>query len=103
LVKVVRYPAGIGLGTSIIMDAVSREYDLYKFDKIFPELQKESIIAGIELETHVMDLCLSPAKAFCGVPFSLENKINGMTDANNTNIAIVSNSGIADVPIIWTV
>ena len=46
LVKVVSYPAGIGLGESLIMDAVSREYDLYKFDKIFTELQKESMIAG---------------------------------------------------------
>jgi len=34
LVKMISYPAGIGLGESIIMDAVSRKYDMYKFDKI---------------------------------------------------------------------
>ena len=76
LVKVISYPAGIGLGESIIMDAVSREYDLYKFDKILPELQKESMMAKIELDTHVMDLRLSPAKAF--VEFASQNNVDLM-------------------------
>ena len=76
LVKVVSYPAGIGLGESLIMDAVIRKYDLYKFDKIFTELQKESMIAGIKLEVHVVDLRLSPAKAF--VEFASQNNVDLM-------------------------
>ena len=76
LVKVVSYPAGIGLGESLIMDAVSREYDLYKFDKVLVDLQKEAMGAEINLEVHVMDLRLSPAKEF--VDFATRNNVDLM-------------------------
>jgi nucleotide-binding universal stress UspA family protein len=76
LVKSINYPAGIGLDESIIMDMVSREYDVYKFDKILPNLQKEAIIAGVKLQIHVIDLRLSPAKAF--VDFVSKNDVDLM-------------------------
>ena len=76
LVKVINYPAGLGLDVMTSVDMISREYDLYKFDKIFTELQKEAMIAGIKLEVRVMDLRLSPAKAF--VEFALRNNVDLM-------------------------
>ena len=76
LVKVINYPAGLGLDVMTSVDMASREYDLYKFDKILSELQKESMIAGIELKIHVMDLRLSPAKAF--VDFASQNNVDLM-------------------------
>lgn len=76
LVKVISYPAGIGLDESLIVDAVSREYDTYKFDQIASELQKEALVAEIKLDIHVLDLRLSPAKAF--VDFASKNDVDLM-------------------------
>jgi len=76
LVKAISYPAGIGLDESIIMDMVSREYDMHKFDKILPDLQKEAIIADVKLKIYVIDLRLSPAKAF--VDFVSKNDVDLM-------------------------
>jgi len=76
LVKVISYPAGIGLDESLIVDAVSRKYDTYKFDQIASELQKEALVAEIKLDIHVLDLRLSPAKAF--VDFASKNDVDLM-------------------------
>jgi len=76
LVKVVSYPAGIGFDESLIVDAVSREYEMYKFDNILPDLQKKAMIAEIKLEVHVMDLRLSPVKAL--VEFASKNDVDLM-------------------------
>lgn len=76
LVKVIRYPAGIGLDESIIADAVSREYDIYEFDKTLSNLQKEAMMAEIKLGVQVIDLRLSPAKAF--VEFASQNNVDLM-------------------------
>jgi len=76
LVKVISYPAGLGLDVMTSVDVVSREYDMYKFDKMLVDLQKEAMIAEIKLEVHVMDLRLSPAKAF--VEFVSQNNVDLM-------------------------
>jgi len=76
LVKVIRYPAGLGLDVMTAVDAVSREYDMHKFDQIVSELQKEALTAEIKLDIHVMDLRLSPAKAF--VEFASKNDVDLM-------------------------
>lgn len=64
LVKVINYPAGIGMDESLMVDLVSREYDMYQFDKILPRLKQEANIAKIKLGIHLLDMRLSPAKAF---------------------------------------
>ena len=64
LVKVISYPAGIGMDESLMVDLVSREYDMYQFDKILPRLQKEASSAKVRLDVHVLDMHLSPSKAF---------------------------------------
>lgn len=64
LVKVISYPAGIGMDGSLMVDLVSREYDMHQFDKILPRLQQEANSAKVKLEVHVLDMRLSPAKAF---------------------------------------
>ncbi len=64
LIKVISYPAGIGLDESIMVDFVSREYDMHQFDKILPRLQQEASSAKVKLDVHVLDMRLSPAKAF---------------------------------------
>jgi len=76
LVKVIHYPAGIGLDTFLVMDMVSREYDLSKFDKIVTNLQKDAITAKVKLDVHVLDMHLSPAKAF--VEFASKNDVDLM-------------------------
>jgi len=76
LVKVVSYPTGIGMDMSIVIDMVSREYDLYQFDKILPNLKKDAIVAKVKLNVHVLDLRLSPAKAF--VEFVSKNNVDLM-------------------------
>ncbi|MCV0409638.1 universal stress protein [Nitrosopumilus sp.] len=76
LVKVIHYPAGIGLDTFLVMDMVSREYDLSKFDKIVTNLQKNAITAKVKLDVHVLDMHLSPAKAF--VEFASKNNVDLM-------------------------
>ena len=58
------------------VDAVSREYDMHKFDQIVSELQKEALIAEIKLDIHVMDMRLSAAKAF--VEFASKNNVDLM-------------------------
>ena len=64
LVKVISYPVGLGFDVMTAADMISREYDLYKFDKIQLDLQKEAVTAEIKLDIRVMDMRLSPAKAF---------------------------------------
>ncbi|WP_371503837.1 universal stress protein [Nitrosopumilus adriaticus] len=64
LVKVISYPAGIGMDESLMVDLVSREYDMHQFDKILPRLKQEANSANVELKVHVLDMRLSPAKAF---------------------------------------
>lgn len=64
LVKVISYPAGIGMDESLIVDLVSREYDVQEFDKFLPMLQKEADSAKIKMDVHILDLHLSPAKGF---------------------------------------
>lgn len=64
LVKVISYPAGIGMDESLMVDLVSREYDMYQFDKTLPRLQKEASSVNVKLDVHVLDMRLSPAKAF---------------------------------------
>jgi len=76
LVKVVPYPAGIGMDMTLVMDMVSREYDLHNFDKILPNLQKDAIVVKVKLNVHVLDLRLSPAKAF--VEFASKNNVDLM-------------------------
>ena len=76
LVKVIHYPAGLGLDVMTAVDTVSREYDMHKFDEIASELQKEALIAEIKLDIHVMDMHLSPAKAF--VEFASQNNVDLM-------------------------
>ena len=76
LVKVIHYPAGMGLDTFLVMDMVSREYDLSKFDKIVTNLQKDAITAKVKLDVHVIDMHLSPAKAF--VEFAAKNDVDLM-------------------------
>ena len=76
LVKVINYPAGLGLDVMTAVDAVSREYDMHKFDETASELQKEALIAEIKLDIHVMDMRLSPAKAF--VEFASQNNVDLM-------------------------
>jgi len=76
LVKVISYPAGLGFDMISSVDIVSREYEMYKFDKIQLDLQKEAITTEIKLEVHVMDLRLSPAKAF--VEFASQNNVDLM-------------------------
>lgn len=64
LVKVISYPAGIGLDESLMVDWMSREYDMHQFDKILPRLEKEANSANVKLDVHILDMRLSPAKAF---------------------------------------
>lgn len=64
LVKVISYPVGIGMDESLMVDWVSREYDVHQFDKILPRLKQEANTAQVKLDVHVLDMCLSPAKAF---------------------------------------
>lgn len=64
LVKVISYPAGIGLDESLLVDFVSREYDMHQFDKILPQLQQEANTANVKLDVHILDMKLSSAKAF---------------------------------------
>ena len=83
LVKVIPYPAGIGMDMTMVMDMVSREYDLHNFDKILPNLQKDTIIAKVKLNVHVLDLRLSPAKAF--VEFASKNNVDLMVIGSITS------------------
>jgi len=76
LVKVISYPAGMGLDIMTSVDMVSREYDLNKFEQISAELQKEAIIANVILDFHIIDMYLSPEKAF--VEFALKNDVDLM-------------------------
>lgn len=71
VVKVVSYPMGLGLDVMTAVDAVSREYEIHKFEQIMSELQKEALAAEIKLDFQVIDLRLSPAKAF--VEFASKN------------------------------
>ncbi len=64
LVKVISYPAGIGMDESLIIDLVSREYDTHQFDNILPRLRQEANSSKVKLDVHVLDMRLSPAKAF---------------------------------------
>lgn len=74
LVKVISYPAGIGMDSSLLIDATMREYDLYKFEKILPKLQNNAETAKVKLDVHVIDMKLSPAKAF--VDFASKNDVD---------------------------
>jgi nucleotide-binding universal stress UspA family protein len=76
LVKAINYPAGIGMDESLMVDLVSREYDMYQFDKILPRLQQEANAAKVKLNVHVLDMHLSPAKAF--VEFASKNEVELM-------------------------
>ena len=76
LVKVISYPAGIGIDESLMVDLVSREYDVYQFDKILPRLEKEASSANVKLDVHILDIRLSPAKAF--VKFASKNNVELM-------------------------
>ena len=64
LVKVINYPVGIGMDESLIVDLVSREYDVHEFDKLLPILQKEAIKAEVKMDVHILDLHLSPTQGF---------------------------------------
>ena len=64
LVKVISYPAGIGMDESLMVDLVSREYDMHQFDKILPQLEKTTSAAKVKLDVHILDMRLSPANAF---------------------------------------
>ena len=64
LVKVISYPAGIGLDESLMVDLVSREYDMHQFDKILPQLEKTASSAKVKLDVRILDMRLSPANAF---------------------------------------
>lgn len=83
LVKVIPYPAGMGMDMTAVMDMVSREYDLYNFDKILPNLKKDAITAKVKLNVHVLDLRLSPAKAF--VEFTSKNNVDLMVIGSITS------------------
>lgn len=76
LVKVISYPAGIGMDESLMVDLVSREYDMYKFDKILPRLEKEASSTNVKLDVHILDMQLSPAKAF--VKFASDHDVELM-------------------------
>ena len=76
LVKVIHYPAGMGLDIMTSVDMVSREYDLLKFEQLSAELQKEAIIANVILDFHIIDMHLSSAKAF--VEFASQNDVDLM-------------------------
>ena len=64
LVKVISYPAGIGMDESLLVDLVSREYDVSEFDKLLPGLKDEANNAKVHLDVHILDMHLSPAKGF---------------------------------------
>ena len=75
-VVIVSYRMGLGLDVMTAVDAVSREYETHKFDQIMAMLQKDAYVAGIELNDKVIDLRLSPAKAF--VEFASRNDVDLM-------------------------
>ena len=76
LVKVVAYPAGIGIDELMVLDLASREYDMFQFDKILPRLHVDADSAKVKLNVHVLDLQLSPANAF--VKFASNHKVELM-------------------------
>ncbi|MBI1662591.1 MAG: universal stress protein [Nitrosopumilus sp.] len=76
LVKVISYPAGIGMDELLVVDLVSREYDLDEFDKMLPRLKQEANSAQVKLEVHILDMRLSPANAF--VKFASNHEVELM-------------------------
>ena len=64
LVKVISYPAGIGMDESLVVDLVSREFDMRQFDEILPRLEKEANSVNVKLNVQILDMRLSPAMAF---------------------------------------
>ncbi len=76
LVKVISYPAGIGMDELLVADLVSREYDLDEFDKMLPRLKQEANSAQVKLEVHILDMRLSPANAF--VKFASNHEVELM-------------------------
>lgn len=83
LVKVISYPAGIGMDESLMVDLVSREYDMHQFDKILSRLRQEANTAQVKLEVHVLDMRLSPANAF--VKFASHNDVELMVVGSIAN------------------
>ena len=76
VVKVIDYRAGLGLDLMMAADMLSREHDLHKFDKIMTELQKQVLQSHVNLDVKIMDLHLSPARAF--VDFALNHDVDLM-------------------------
>lgn len=74
VVKVIDYRAGLGIDMMMAADMLSREYDLHKFDVILAGLQKQAILSDVNLDVKIMDLHLSPAKAF--VDFAYQNDVD---------------------------
>ncbi|AJM93102.1 universal stress protein [Nitrosopumilus piranensis] len=76
VVKVIDYRAGLGIDMMMAADILSRECDLHKFDGILTGLQKQAILSDVNLDVKIMDLHLSPAKAF--VDFAYQNDVDMM-------------------------
>lgn len=76
VVKVIDYRAGLGFDLMMAADILSREHDLHKFDGILTRLQKQAILSDVNLDVKIMDLRLSPAKAF--VDFTHQNDVDLM-------------------------
>lgn len=76
VVKVIDYRAGLGLDVMMAADMLSREHDLHKFENILSGLQRQALQNDVFMDAKIMDLHLSPAKAF--VDFVHQNDVDLM-------------------------
>lgn len=76
VVKVIDYRVGLGIDMMTTIDMLSRENDLNEFDNILAELQKQAVLHSVVMDAKIIDMHLSPAKAF--VDFVSQNDVDLM-------------------------